>query len=72
MNLRSRRNRNLYQDEEGAPAHPGVREQLLVTGDVGPVEGNNWNDRFWGVCRGKGENQLGKILMKVRSELAKG
>ena len=35
------------------------------------VEGNNWNDTFWGVCRGKGRNELGKVLMKVRSELSK-
>jgi len=52
--------------------HADLRAKLLATGDAELVEGNNWNDRFWGVCRGKGENQLGKILMKVRSELAKG
>jgi hypothetical protein len=52
--------------------HPDLREQLLATGDAELVEGNNWNDRFWGVCRGKGQNQLGKILMKVRSELSQG
>lgn len=32
-------------------------------------EGNYWGDVFWGVCKGKGENNLGKILMKVRDEL---
>lgn len=42
---------------------------LLATGDEVIQEGNNWNDTFWGVCRGKGENYLGKILMKVRAEL---
>ena len=26
-------------------------------------------DFFWGVCNGKGENHLGKILMKVRDEI---
>jgi ribA/ribD-fused uncharacterized protein len=52
--------------------HPDLGEQLLATGDAELVEGNNWNDRFWGVCRGKGQNQLGKILMKVRSELSQG
>jgi hypothetical protein len=30
------------------------------------VEDNEWNDTFWGVCNGKGENHLGKILMVVR------
>lgn len=39
---------------------------LLATGDMEIIEGNTWNDTFWGVCRGRGENQLGKILMKVR------
>lgn len=36
------------------------------------IEGNTWGDTFWGVCRGKGENNLGKILMRLRSELAQG
>ena len=44
-------------------------EQLLSTGDAELVEGNEWGDRFWGECRGEGENHLGKILMKVRREL---
>jgi ribA/ribD-fused uncharacterized protein len=51
--------------------HADLREQLLATGEAELVEGNNWNDTFWGVCRGKGRNELGKVLMKVRSELAK-
>ena len=52
--------------------HGDLRAKLLAMGDAELVEGNNWNDRFWGVCRGKGQNQLGKILMKVRSELSQG
>jgi predicted NAD-dependent protein-ADP-ribosyltransferase YbiA (DUF1768 family) len=32
-------------------------------------EGNTWNDRFWGVCRGSGLNHLGRILMEVRAEV---
>jgi len=32
------------------------------------VEGNHWGDTFWGVCNGKGENNLGKLLMLVRAE----
>jgi len=52
---------------------PGSQEaeQLLATGDEELVEGNTWNDTFWGVCRGEGENWLGKLLMKVRSGLQK-
>jgi ribA/ribD-fused uncharacterized protein len=46
--------------------HPHLIEMLLQTGDEELVEGNKWGDRFWGVCKGKGENHLGKILMKIR------
>lgn len=47
----------------------GLAEKLLATGDAQLIEGNTWNDTFWGVCRGRGRNELGKILMKVRDEL---
>lgn len=53
-------------------ADSGLRAQLIATGDAELVEGNTWNDRFWGVCRGKGQNQLGKILMKLREEFRAG
>lgn len=44
--------------------------QLLIdTGDQELVEGNWWGDTVWGVCKGKGQNHLGKILMQVRNEL---
>jgi len=43
--------------------------KLLATGDALLVEGNYWNDTFWGVCRGKGQNHLGLLLMKIRDEL---
>jgi len=49
--------------------HAELRQRLLATGDAELIEGNTWNDRFWGVCDGQGENHLGKILMKVRAEL---
>lgn len=42
---------------------------LVMTKDHELVEGNTWGDVFWGVCKGKGENHLGKILMRVRDEL---
>jgi len=50
--------------------HADLREKLLATGNAELIEGNNWNDTFWGVCRGRGRNELGLILMKLRSELA--
>jgi len=49
-----------------------LAEQLLKTGDAELIEGNWWGDTFWGVCHGKGENHLGKILMRVRDELREG
>lgn len=50
-------------------AQPALKAQLLATGDQELEEGNWWGDRFWGVCKGEGENHLGKILMAVREEL---
>lgn len=43
--------------------------KLLATGDEELLEGNDWNDRFWGVCDGVGENHLGKILMARRAQV---
>ena len=48
---------------------PLLTRALLATGDAVLIEGNNWNDSFWGVCNNIGENNLGKILMKIREEL---
>lgn len=45
-----------------------LRAELMETGDRPLIEGNWWNDYFWGICRGRGENHLGKILMKVRDQ----
>jgi hypothetical protein len=45
-------------------------EKLLATGDTQLIEGNTWNDRFWGVPEnGKGANLLGQVLMNVRRML---
>lgn len=48
---------------------PVLRAKLLATGDAELVEGNTWGDTFWGVCRGIGQNHLGKLLMEVRAEI---
>lgn len=46
-----------------------MKEKLLATGDAKLIEGNWWGDEYWGICRNKGLNKLGNILMKVRDEL---
>lgn len=54
-------------------AHRALANSLLmVEGEI--VEGNSWHDVFWGKCiceihKGEGENKLGLILMKIRSEI---
>src|SRR5262245_60125639 len=49
-----------------------IRKVLLDTGDQELVEGNWWKDRIWGMVKQGGswvgENNLGKILMKVRAD----
>lgn len=50
--------------------NPEACERLKATGDATLIEGNTWNDRYWGVCNGKGQNRLGEILMRVREELS--
>ena len=48
---------------------PELKAKLLATGDIPIVEINTWNDTFWGQCKGKGQNNLGKLLMKIRETL---
>lgn len=43
---------------------PRFRELLLSTKDYPLVESN-----YWGVCKGGGQNKLGKMLMKIRETL---
>lgn len=51
--------------------NPELADLLVGTGDAILMEGNTWNCAFWGVDARtlEGENHLGKILMKVRTEL---
>ena len=39
---------------------------LYATGNIELIEDNTWNDTFWGKYNGKGENNLGKLLMELR------
>lgn len=49
--------------------HQDLRKQLIATSPNELIEGNTWNDTFWGVCDGKGKNHLGKLLMSIRQEI---
>lgn len=45
--------------------HPELMRRLRdVKGEI--CEDNTWHDTFWGKCNGEGENNLGKILMRIR------
>lgn len=50
--------------------------RLLATDDATLIEGNTWHDNFWGDCRCSkceskvGQNNLGLIIMRVRSEFS--
>jgi hypothetical protein len=48
---------------------PWLRKELLLTGGAYLQEGNTWGDQYWGTVNGVGENHLGFILMKIRSEI---
>jgi ribA/ribD-fused uncharacterized protein len=46
-----------------------LAQALISTKNRYLEETNWWNDRYWGVCNGKGENHLGKIIMRIREQL---
>ncbi len=50
-----------------------IRKLLLDTGEKYLEETNHWKDEYWGAnaWTGAGQNNLGKILMKVRECLKK-
>lgn len=47
------------------------KSKLIATGNMELIEGNTWGDKFWGVSLkdNEGQNQLGRIIMKVREKL---
>lgn len=47
-------------------ATSGFYEMLQSTNGMYLIEGNTWNDTFWGECDGRGRNFLGRILMELR------
>lgn len=55
--------------------YPHMKQLLLKTGNAILIEGNHWHDNYWGNCQCDkcsdivGQNQLGKMLMKIRGNL---
>ena len=48
-----------------------LKTMLLMTEDAHLEERNSWEDREWGTdVSGVGENNLGKILMSIRHDIA--
>jgi len=48
---------------------PDLRLALVLTYPNELEETNYWQDVFWGVCNGIGENHLGKLLMEIREKI---
>jgi len=46
-----------------------LARKLIATYPHELIEGNTWGDHYWGVCRGRGENKLGQLLMVQRKLL---
>ena len=51
--------------------HDDLRALLLNTRNKTLVHWDYFKDRYWGVYKGKGQNELGNILMEVRTWLNK-
>lgn len=49
--------------------NPFLGYLLIKTGNNKLIMKNFWNDKFWGIYNGIGENWLGRILEEVRAEV---
>ena len=53
-----------------------LQKLLITTGNTILINGNSWDDTFWGMIWSQGawigENHLGKLLMTIRQELTHG
>ena len=52
--------------------HPELADKLIATGSAELIYNNECGDTYWGLFNGEGENNLGKILMKIRGKFASG
>lgn len=60
--LKSFNEQKFYKNSE-------LAQMLKDTEDAILEEGNTWDDTYWGVCNGIGQNKLGKILMEIRANI---
>lgn len=57
--------------EKYSNRNPEVKQNLLSTGNATLIEGNTWDDTFFGFClkTSSGLNHLGRLTAKRRSQL---
>lgn len=65
---------DMYRIQKDKFSRPPLRSLLKVSGDTPLIFYNTRHETYWGVCtckycNGAGENNLGKILERVRSEI---
>jgi len=49
--------------------HWNLRQKLKALKGAYLEETNTWNDTYWGVCNGVGQNKLGQLLMRLRDDI---
>lgn len=65
----------MYECLKSKFADPKLKQMLMETKPATLIEGNHWHDNYWGDCfcskcqHVVGHNMLGKILMRIRSEI---
>lgn len=59
----------MYECLKSKFSNKNLKEMLLQTGYAHIEEGNNHGDMIWGTVNGRGQNKLGKLLMRIREEI---
>ena len=59
----------MYECLKSKFSNKNLKEMLLQTGYAYIEEGNNHGDMIWGTVNDRGQNKLGKLLMRIREEI---
>lgn len=61
----------VFLKQKFSDKNPELKNKLIETKNTLLIEGNNWNDTFFGFCleTGQGQNHLGQLIMKIRNDL---